>query len=294
MDANGLSLQRSVVVQVTPLVPLPGHPGVLPPAPPAVTPSAPTISVATPAPADTAPTQPTPAAVTASRGGGASVPALEITAARPAQADDAAEGTRTLRTAAPAIKLRDGGDGMPFTLSFALFSPDELQAQTVAADESPLQRSVDALLKQSFGFTRGPAQPDETPADPRETSTTETFLQVMTDPVKVSSVAFTAGFVWWLTRSGGLLATMLMGIPAWRHIDLAPVLARPLDEEDDEHEFDLLAAETESGLPDALSEVRLRSLMNDPSLQSVPGEWDGAAADLFQPQDTTAPAGQRR
>jgi hypothetical protein len=85
-----------------------------------------------------------------------------------------------------------------------------------------------------------------------------------------------------------------MGIPAWRHIDLAPVLARPLDEEDDEHEFDLLAAETESGLPDALSEVRLRSLMNDPSLQSVPGEWDGAAADLFQPQDTTSPAGQRR
>jgi hypothetical protein len=51
-------------------------------------------------------------------------------------------------------------------------------------------------------------------------------------------VAFSAGFIWWLTRSGGLLMTMLMGIPAWRHIDLLPVLARPMDDEDDEEEDD--------------------------------------------------------
>jgi hypothetical protein len=108
-------------------------------------------------------------------------------------------------------------------------------------------------------------------------------------------VAFTAGFVWWLTRGGGLLATMLMGIPAWRHIDLAPVLARQLDDEDDDdHEFDLLGSGTEPSRLDALSEFRLRSLMNDPSLQTLPGELDGAAADLFQPLDARAPAGERR
>ena len=54
--------------------------------------------------------------------------------------------------------------------------------------------------------------------------------------MRVSSVAFSAGFIWWLTRSGGLLMTMLMGVPAWRHIDLLPVLARPADDADDDDE----------------------------------------------------------
>ena len=65
-------------------------------------------------------------------------------------------------------------------------------------------------------------------------TTPETLGEIVRDPVRVSSVAFSAGFIWWLTRSGGLLMTMLMGIPAWRHIDLLPVLARTIDEDDDE------------------------------------------------------------
>src|SRR4029453_12776962 len=101
-------------------------------------------------------------------------------------------------------------------------------------DSSSLQRSVDALLRQSFGLVRGQAvQIDEPPTARREEGLTDAVLRVVTDPVKVSSVAFTAGFVWWLTRGGGLLATMLMGIPAWRHIDLAPVLARQLDDDEE-------------------------------------------------------------
>ncbi|WP_292443472.1 hypothetical protein [Methylibium sp.] len=47
-------------------------------------------------------------------------------------------------------------------------------------------------------------------------------------------MTFTAGFVWWLTRSGGLITTMLMGVPAWRHVDLLPVLARSNDEAEDD------------------------------------------------------------
>jgi hypothetical protein len=47
-----------------------------------------------------------------------------------------------------------------------------------------------------------------------------------------ATISFTAGFVWWLTRSGGMLTMLLMGIPAWRHVDLLPVLARDLDEEE--------------------------------------------------------------
>jgi hypothetical protein len=294
-DAGGLSYQQSVVVQVTPIVMSPELPGFTPPAPLAVFPSAP----AEPTPAASGATGGASAGTSPStltlRGGGASVPGLQPAPGGVAIVDDAADSARATRGSAQPFKVRDGADGMPFTLTFALLSPEELQSQSVTADESSLQRAVDTLLKQSFGFVRGSAQIDEPAADARESSATESILRAVTDPVKVSSVAFTAGFVWWLTRGGGLLATMLMGIPAWRHIDLAPVLARRLDDEDDDdHEFDLLATDTEPSRLDALSEFRLRNLMNDPSLQSLPGDLDGAAADLFQPHDARAAAGERR
>ncbi|HET7525450.1 MAG TPA: cadherin-like domain-containing protein [Burkholderiaceae bacterium] len=294
-DAGGLSYQQSVVVQVMPIIVQRELPGFTPPPPPAVAPST-TIEVAVAAPVATggAAAGTVPSTLTL-RGGGASVPQLEATPVRVAIVDDGADGAHMTRGLERPFKLRQGVDGAPYTLSFGLFSPDELQGQSPAADESSLQRSVDALLKQSFGFTRGSVQLDDVPAEGRESSATESILRVVTDPVKVSSVAFTAGFVWWLTRGGGLLATMLMGIPAWRHIDLAPVLARQLDDDDeDDHELDLLASDSELSRLDALSEYRLRSLMDDPSLQSMPGELDGAAADLFQPHHTRVPAGERR
>jgi hypothetical protein len=64
----------------------------------------------------------------------------------------------------------------------------------------------------------------------------EALMAAVQDPVRVASATLTAGFVWWLTRSGGLLTSILMGIPAWRHVDLLPVLApaRDDDEEDDD------------------------------------------------------------
>ncbi len=39
-------------------------------------------------------------------------------------------------------------------------------------------------------------------------------------PVAFSrGVGLTAGMLWWLTRSGGLLTSITMGLPAWRHLD---------------------------------------------------------------------------
>jgi hypothetical protein len=61
--------------------------------------------------------------------------------------------------------------------------------------------------------------------------------QVFTS-ANVASVSFSAGFIWWLTRGGGLLTSMLMGVPAWRHVDLLPVLARNFDDEEDEDGLD--------------------------------------------------------
>ena len=41
----------------------------------------------------------------------------------------------------------------------------------------------------------------------------------------MASAGFAAGMLWWLTRSGGLLTSILMGVPAWRHVDLLPVIS---------------------------------------------------------------------
>ncbi len=69
-------------------------------------------------------------------------------------------------------------------------------------------------------------------------SSVEQLASMVQDPVNVASVTFTAGFIWWLTRSGGLITTMLMGVPAWRHVDLLPVLARPADDDDEPEDLD--------------------------------------------------------
>ena len=53
------------------------------------------------------------------------------------------------------------------------------------------------------------------------------LLRILNDPAPVASAGITAGVLWWLTRSGGLLTSILMGVPAWRHVDLLPVLAQP-------------------------------------------------------------------
>ena len=52
----------------------------------------------------------------------------------------------------------------------------------------------------------------------------EQLLIEVTQPAKLTGLSLTAGFVWWLTRGGGMLATVLMSVPAWRHMGAS---ARP-------------------------------------------------------------------
>ncbi|UCH17912.1 MAG: putative Ig domain-containing protein, partial [Burkholderiales bacterium] len=59
-----------------------------------------------------------------------------------------------------------------------------------------------------------------------------------TSTLQVVGATVTAGFIWWLTRSGGMLTMMLMGIPAWRHVDLLPVLMRDRDDEEEEEQVE--------------------------------------------------------
>jgi hypothetical protein len=124
-------------------------------------------------------------------------------------------------------------------------------------------RSLDALLLKTnldgsalrgsiFGQRGGTVQAEHGDADTLGASgdTAKAFVAAVQDPVRVASATLTAGFVWWLTRSGGLLTSILMGIPAWRHVDLLPVLAPRRD--DDEDEDDDTAVPEESRLAESV------------------------------------------
>ena len=69
----------------------------------------------------------------------------------------------------------------------------------------------------------------------------------LAETVQVAGLSLTAGTVWWALRGGGLLSSLLVSLPAWRHADLLAVLpdddgAGAWDEaEDDEAARDELA-----------------------------------------------------
>ena len=55
--------------------------------------------------------------------------------------------------------------------------------------------------------------------------------------LKFSGVAVTAGIVIWISQLGGLFASVLAALPAWRTLDLIPILGD--EEEDDKPEWEV-------------------------------------------------------
>jgi hypothetical protein len=108
------------------------------------------------------------------------------------------------------------------------------------------------------------ADPSHTAKADDDGQLSQTLIATAQDPVRVASVSFTAGLIWWLTRSGGLLTSMLMGVPAWRHVDLLPVLSQRKDDDEEEDEVD----------PDD----------DDRHGRPLTGFDDSRIADLFEPE----------
>ena len=127
-----------------------------------------------------------------------------------------AAGTNNLSALAAAVNANNDGPAAANSLGYGL-----RRGMTVDAD------SDDAQLNGS-GSTKG------------SRSSSLSLDEVFT-PARVASVSFSAGFIWWLTRGGGLLTSMLMGVPAWRHVDLLPVLARDFDDDEEDGADDGLA-----------------------------------------------------
>jgi hypothetical protein len=118
-----------------------------------------------------------------------------------------------------------------------------LQSTEPAGEDGALSDTLFGNLARLLAGLRGGSVQAEvdTPIDSLEDQARRSFDQVLSDPITVASTTFTAGFIWWLTRGGGLLTTALTAVPAWRHVDLLPVLAHPPEDEDEE-EDDTLAA----------------------------------------------------
>lgn len=56
-------------------------------------------------------------------------------------------------------------------------------------------------------------------------------VRVVLQAIELTGVALSVGAVWWATRAGALVASLLMSVPAWRSFDPLMVLG-PEDEDD--------------------------------------------------------------
>ena len=203
----------------------------------------------TPVDSATTPPSPLPSAATAREVDVAAAPSAAAPAAQATQPHAAPPLSSGIESSAQADI---GADQLPRT--------DDRSGGRRAVPRQPYQRVGGATLLASFDFAdpaagardevlaSGPidtalrALAHRAPAIDVDVATRDDqphgLVEALQDPLLMASAAFTVGFVWWLTRSGGLLTTMLMAIPAWRHVDLLPVLARRLDDDDDDHAGD--------------------------------------------------------
>jgi hypothetical protein len=209
-----------------------------PSAPPAALPSGTAPAVTPPKAAVTAEAggSKSPGATRDSEGGlGASLQAQVL--AQPLQADqvDEAAAARLLRSAVEASAAARheasrgagaSGAGMGFDGRGA--SLEDLLAAGWEFDA--VDSTVDLPLEPlGLGEPRraGRGAQDAALADTDESA--EDRLMLTTEAAQAASVVLTAGSVWWALRAGGLVASLMGALPAWRHVDLLAVL--PDDEE---------------------------------------------------------------
>jgi hypothetical protein len=70
------------------------------------------------------------------------------------------------------------------------------------------------------------AFPEEGPRSDRDQ------IKVIMESVRMGGIALSVGVVWWASRVGGLIGSLLASMPAWRHIDPLPIVGRDEKEEE--------------------------------------------------------------
>jgi hypothetical protein len=56
-------------------------------------------------------------------------------------------------------------------------------------------------------------------------------IQIIMESVEMGGIALSVGVVWWASRVGGLIGSLLASMPAWRHLDPLPIVGRDEEEE---------------------------------------------------------------
>jgi hypothetical protein len=117
------------------------------------------------------------------------------------------------------------------TVGFDLLQPLSLEAFLSSLAMPAQLQDLDAHAMGSLG--RLNARDLRGLAEANKAEETDQFKFTPQQAVQLTGVALTAGTVWWALRAGGLLASLVMGLPAWRHVDVLAVL--PDDEDEDNH-----------------------------------------------------------
>jgi trimeric autotransporter adhesin len=273
-DAQGLRTEQTIAVTLRDVVetvpdaapaPAPAPSSAPAPVPPPMPAPAPALTPAPAVPAPNASPAPTPAPseVEGSDGQGRDVTTTRVDAARRGTDIDAsatmadAPVTGTTREPQRPRFVADGAPVIVASVAFAFEGPAVVFDAGPASIGGPLmQQQTDGALPRLALAALRTASLDGDPAEQalptRTEDTSQAALTALQDPVRVASVTLTAGFVWWLTRSGGLLTSILMGIPAWRHVDLLPVLAPRADDDDEDEVGDSDHVEADDSIAEEL------------------------------------------
>jgi hypothetical protein len=284
-DAQGLRTEQTIVVTLNDVAE-PGSGTVLPdglqplppaPAPTDVPPPVTDLPAITPAVTDT------PVKTTLAE-------AREGAAARSVQPEAAGTG-ELVDVPSSELRLRPqharyAADGAPRLVASVSFALNEVGVgvggwSMEALDGLLLPQNIDKLA-QRFGLFALRGSSIETDAGDdglrgRDRTDGNAVLTMLQDPVRVASTTLTAGFVWWLTRSGGLLTSILMGVPAWRHVDLLPVLAPARDDDDDDGDDDdgLGADSSDRDAKDTQRDSLIDDLFSNTSRQFDASRYEG-------------------
>ncbi len=233
-DAQGLRTEQTIVVTLrdgAETMPNVGPPDVTPPPPPAPTPEP-------PPPAALPEIVPVASVASNERDRNADrEPATTPSGRTIVDLADSAQDSSSRWQPQRGRSSNDGGPVLVASVSFVLDGGAAGGWSQGALDGLLLPTSETTLPRFGLFTLRGSSVEADSGDDAQRAAgrgAEEAVLAALTDPVRVASATLTAGFVWWLTRSGGLLTSILMGIPAWRHVDLLPVLAPARDDEDDE------------------------------------------------------------
>ncbi len=117
-------------------------------------------------------------------------------------------------------------------------TPSVVVGFEMASAQDSDRRQGETGLRAVPNERRGDTSPSNASAQTapsRPSALAQSLNAALDDPISVATVGLSVSVLWWLSRASGLMVTTIMlGTPAWRHVDLMPVLASTGEDDADE------------------------------------------------------------